>query len=177
MVVVIDGKAGAPHEGVGEPVFSADSQHVTYAAWDYTYFHMRPSYVVVDGVEQIYPGKGTGGKVHLIISSDGKRVAGLETFLGYRVLVDGVLSKRYDLATLPVFSPSGKHVAYFAGDFKKMQLFVDSAPVGEVFDGMFGMLYARTVVFDADDQFHYLALRTIDKNTSEIWRISPTQKR
>jgi WD40-like Beta Propeller Repeat len=176
LVMVIDGKAGTAYRGVGEAVFSQDSQHVAHAAWNYSYFHGGKSLVVVDGVEQVFPRKDQlGSRFRLVLSPDGKRLAylvdGSEFFLGYRVVVDGVASEQYKFMSVPVFSPSGLHMAYIAENSKKWQLFVDGVATGLPSEAMYGVENGVKVLFDSDDQFHHLVLRIIDKNTLEIRKV------
>lgn len=173
LVMVVDGKAGAAHRGIGEAVFSADSRHVAYAAWDYSYFHGGDSFVVLDGVEQVAAKDAMGSRMTLALSANGKHLAyWAELNHGhYSAVIDGVLSKKYDVVTLPVFSPSGQHVAYTAGNYKKRQLFVDGVAVGGLFEAAYDVAGGGGVVFDADDRFHYIAFKRVSKNIAEIWRI------
>ena len=170
LVMVVDGKAGTAHRGIGAPVFSADSRHLAYVAWD-----GNATFLVIDGEEKAISKYVVPWNVELSLSSDGKRTAYFAE-LARNVVVDAALIEgyKYDTITPPVFSPSGQHVAYFAGTYPglrlKWQLFINGSPFGGFLD------VAGRVQFIGDDQFEYSQFKQVDKKTAEIVRIVATKK-
>jgi hypothetical protein len=107
-VMVIDGTESHPHDEVGSPLFSPDSQHVLYQAR-----RGDSSFVVVDGVE----GQSFERVERAIFSPNSKRVAYLVGHKqGAAVVTDGKLGLQYDLVEMGslVFSPDSQRLAYAA---------------------------------------------------------------
>ena len=150
-VVVVDGKGGKPHGGVGNNilVFSPDSKRVAYAAQ--VGARTKP-FVVVDGKEEgQYDAIGTGS---LTFSPDSTHVAYTVKARDKQfAVVDGREDSRYDQVTAPVFSPNSAHVAYGAKNGDQWSAVVDGKE-GPHYDAM---LRGGGIVFDSPDTLHYLA--------------------
>ncbi|HYL11749.1 MAG TPA: hypothetical protein VEV41_01865 [Terriglobales bacterium] len=101
--MVVDGKAGAKYDAIGEgaPIFSPDGKRVAYAAQK-----GAKLFVVVDGkagAEYDTIGGGT-----LVFSPDGKRVAyGARKGANWLVVVDGQEGAEYAWIGTLSFSPGG----------------------------------------------------------------------
>jgi hypothetical protein len=139
-------------------VFSADSQHVAYAANDAkedTWF------VVLDGqAGKPYESWVTGP----IFSPDSQRLAYAAAVHEAKqvVVVDGRESKAYKgiKVGLLAFSPDSRRLAYGAQGDQGWVMVLDDQE-GKPYENLLS-LGGGKIVFDAPDRFHYLATRGQD---------------
>jgi hypothetical protein len=143
MLVVIDGKEGSVYEEVGMPVFSSDGRHVAYRARR----EKKRMLIVLDGKEekefeevglpvfspdsQHLAYKAKCGSKREVLVLDGEMGPEFEDVGTDNALMgfDGTSLSAIALdagdMTNPVFSPDGKHLAYYGKRGKKWRMVID----------------------------------------------------
>lgn len=158
-MMVLDGKEGKIYDEVSDPVFSPDSNHVAYIAKD-----NDSKFVVLDGMED----KRYGSVFGLSFSVDDRLGYVAQNNSDQLVVVDGQEGPHYladwygrGIRFGPVFSPDGRHVVYIANDGNKGQyVVVDGVQNPNPWRYMGGLNWGEgsPIIFDSDDEFHYLAV-------------------
>lgn len=141
-VVVVDGEESKPYISKGRPMFSADSEHVFYAA-----SRGVDSFLVLDGVETALP--KAASLQNYVLSPAGKRVAcRLQLRNGHEVVqVDGKSGTEYAFIDPELrFSPDSQRFAYAAKKGKKACVVLDGKE-SPVYDGI-----AEMPVFSPDSK-------------------------
>jgi WD40 repeat protein len=156
--VVVDGKPNIVFTSVGEPKFSPDSRNYVYKGFiaaPYTWC------TILNG--KIY-GNAYYSVEQCNFSPDSRHIA-------YRALkqkgqevmvVDGNEHDIYRIAGIPFFSPEGNHIAYHCMQVEENEkenwyLVVDGQKLPEIYGGF---IRDTPIVYDADNQFHTIALRS-----------------
>ena len=162
-MMVLEGIEGKTYDGVRDPLFSPDGGHLAYAARDKDGW-----FAVLDGDE----GRRYVDIWGLALSSDGRLAyvardsrEGKDVRL---VVVDGREENayRYDwygqgIKSGPLFSPDGKHTVYTANDKGSAEYtVVDGLQHLMSWVHMGGLNWGEgsPIVFDSDNEFHYLAV-------------------
>lgn len=162
-VMVVDGSEGNKYDEISDPIFSPDSRHIAYTAKD-----KDGKFVVLDGKE---------GPRHydvwgLNFSREGRLAyVARDSMYGYqdvrRAVVDGQEGPLFHynwygqgIRAGPIFSPGGGHFVYVANDGGKAEFMVLDGvrhihPWTFVWDS--GQDKASPIVFDSEEDFHYLA--------------------
>jgi hypothetical protein len=162
-IMVLDGVKGITYDEVRDPLFSPEGGHLAYAARDKDGW-----FAVLNGDE----GKRYLDIWGLALSSDGRLAyvardsrEGKDVQL---VVIDGQEENayRYDwygqgIKSGPLFSPDGKHIVYTANDGGSAEYtVVDGLQHLMPWVHMGGLNWGEgsPIVFDSDNEFHYLAV-------------------
>jgi len=164
--VVIDDQVEPTYDSVTSPIFSPDGKKIAYRAQKGDKWFVvvdgqpGPEYETVGALTTTFASPGSGaplitihiGSPGFVFSQEGNRLAyaarvayGDKNGYPYKwlVIVDGQAGPEYDAIETPVFSPDGKHVAYWAKKGDKSFIVVDGQ-VGAEYD------YVGDIVFSSD---------------------------
>jgi hypothetical protein len=155
--IVVDGKEENIYTSVGDPRFTPDSKKLIHKAFlptPYAWF-------------TVLNGKKFARAFYSIddyfISPDSNHLAfrGLIEHGKVVMMVDEKWHEEYQIIGTGFFSPDSKHIAYHAmkkiGDEEKWYLVVDGNQLQEEYGGF---IKGTPIIFDSDNQFHTIALRS-----------------
>jgi hypothetical protein len=174
--VVVDGKPGRDFNSVGKPIFSPDSRYVIYDA-----FYKNPYSWFLVLNDHIY-GNPYYATEQYVFSPDSKHVAfkALKENGKEIIVVDKNEHDIYRIVGTPFFSKNGNHIAYHAMRVEekdeKWHLVVNGRKLPEIYGGF---IRGTPIIFDSDNQFHTIALRSpgpeflfVEVTIPQTWKIT-----
>ncbi len=161
-MMVLNGEEGQIYDEISDPIFSPDGNHVAYIAKD-----KDGKFAVLDGTE----GNRYEDIWGLTFNSDGHLAYiakdSLEGKTVQLVVMDGQEDYPYlydwygqGIRSGPIFSPDGSHVVYVANDGGKAEfLIADGIRHLHPWTFLGGLNWGEgsPIIFDSEDEFHYLA--------------------
>ena len=173
MAMVIDGKPDSSFILRHPLVFSPDSKHYAYYAYDIE--SNKKAWLIYDGIktaaEYFVP-----ASINMAFSPDGSKLVytGQPSEWYSRILINGVADpNHYDDLIIPVFSPTGKYLVFASKYKNRPALIVDGSP--KFIDGEFvRTVENKQIFFDSDNKIHYIVRKKINNDNTEITIVEET---
>jgi roadblock/LC7 domain-containing protein len=157
-LVVLDGQEGKRYDGITPPVFSPDGKILAYGAKE-----DNACCIVINGSED----KSRYDFIYdeITFSADSKRMAyPAKSGVNQLIILDRMEGNKYRFmgGGNPVFSPTGKHIAYVSSDEDNKMFVVLDDLKGNRYDAVgiiAGTETGNRIYFETDEAFHYLAVK------------------